>query len=135
MDKQAYEYGIHLAMADAGLVPLEKTAFIAPAIGALAAPEGEGWRGAGGASLGAALGSLGGSVGGGLLGLAGGAGYKAISGDTSPDAVGIGGRIGALAGGLGGGIYGGVKGYQASVMDDEKKQALLQQYLAAQQGA
>jgi hypothetical protein len=134
MDKLSYEFGIHLAMADAGLVPMEKAAYIAPAIGALAAPEGEGWRGASGAGLGAGLGGLAGTVGGGLLGAGLGAGIGRLAGNTEAG-FGLGAGIGAMAGSLGGSVYGGVKGYNASVMDDEKKQALIQRMLAEQQGA
>lgn len=138
MVKAAYELGVQLALVDAGLLPREKvasvlTAPIAPIAGAVAAPEGEEWRGASGASLGASLGGIGGALGGGLLGAGAGAGIGALTGDYE-DSIPTGAGIGALLGGLGGSLYGGHKGYTESVMDDEKKQELFKKMLAEQTG-
>ena len=134
MDKEAYELGVQLALADTELLPLEKVAILAPALGAIAAPEGEGWRGAAGASLGAGLGGLAGTLGGSLIGTGLGAGIGALAGggDGAAAGAGAGLGIGGLLGGVGGGIYGGMKGYDASIMDDEKKKALFQRMLVEQ---
>lgn len=125
MKKEAYELGVHLALADAALIPMEKVAVIPEIIGAVAAPEGEGWRGASGAALGTSIGgSLGGLAGGGLGYLGGGLLGKALD-MNSQGTANVGAGIGAGLGALGGGIYGGIKGYGASVMDEEKKREML----------
>lgn len=131
MDKLAYEIGVQLAMADTGLIPMEKVAIVPEIIGGIAAPEGEGWRGASGAGLGSLLGGLGGTLGGGLLGAGVGAGLGALGGNAGAGAA-AGAPIGGLLGGLGGGIYGGVKGYRAAIMDEDKKRELLKKMLADQ---
>jgi len=108
MLKTAYELGVLRAMADAGLVDMEKNAVLVEAgIGALAAPKDYGWEGAVRGVGGGYLGALGGMAAGGL----GGAGLGALLAqlsdkyDTEEGARiggGIGGALGLLLGNLGG---------------------------------
>lgn len=123
---ETYEAGVKQAMVDAGL--LEKQAFIEPVLGAVAAPQGEGWRGASGAMLGSGLGGLAGLAGGGLLGAGLGAGIGGLAGGGKDAWRGaqLGGIAGGLLGTLGGGIYGGMKGYRAAILSPEERAALVQ---------
>lgn len=113
--EKAYQAGVRQAL-------FEKCGYVqtvvAPVVGAIAAPEGEGWRGASGATLGSGIGSLAGGLGGGLLG----AGIGALAGG-SPGAA-LGASIGGGLGAIGGGIYGGIKGYRAAVLSPEERAAI-----------
>ena len=71
-------------------------AIATPIVAGMAAPEGKGWRAAGGATLGGLLGSTGGGVLGGLGGMA-------LSKHISPSAIA---SLGALLGGTGGAFAG-----------------------------
>jgi hypothetical protein len=127
MNKTAYQQGVLLALETAGIKTAgDDKAWIpglagylpiplaGPVAGALTAPEGKGWAGAGGTLLGELLGIPAGAIAGG----AGGAGLGALLGLLAKQpgwgAV-LGGGIGAVGGGLAGAGLGRAKGYRMAV--------------------
>ena len=112
--QRAYQAGAQKALVDAGLVkeafnpPWNEPgsemwpALLGPVGGAIAAPEGKGWRGAGGALGGGLLGAMTGEGAGALL---------AAIAARNPDAA----FTMMRAGGLGGGILGSALGFRGAV--------------------
>lgn len=130
MLKHAYEFGVQLALQDAGLT---KTAgddsawvpgamsylpipFAGPIGGAITAPEGKGWAGFGGSLLGQMAGIPVGAVAGGAGGATLGALIGALARRPGAGAQ-IGGLLGAGLGGVAGHGLGAAKGYRMAVGD------------------
>ena len=120
--QNAYELGVKTAAERAGLIKTgqdEAGSAIWPALfgplgGALAAPEGKGWRAAGGTALGTGLGTIGGGL--------GGAGLGALAalltkGKLRPGQAALLPMAGAGLGATGGGMYGAAKGYREAIED------------------
>ena len=135
-DKQAaYKVGVLAALQEHGLVKVagSDTAWApalasylpfggvaGPAAGAITAPEGKGWAGAGGTFLGQLLGTTGGAV----AGAAGGAGIGALIGLIAKNpavGAGLGAAVGTGLGALLGLGVGAGKGYRMAVGEPEEQ--------------
>lgn len=128
-----YDYGVKTALYDIGFIKEAKGEVLVPAgagffgpvggavAGGLSAPEGQGWRGAGGAALGSSLGLLGGSLGGRVVGGLTGRGIAHLI-DADPELGAYFGRLlGAAGGAAGGSALGGHYGFRAAIDEDKKK--------------
>ena len=119
MLKKAYQAGVAQALADAGIANQEKIASIAGlGIGALAAPEGEGWSGAGRGFLGGMGGGMLGGIGGGAIG-AGLGGLAALANRKKAlDYIARGQGLGAITGAISGEVAGAARAGQMTGKDE-----------------